>query len=163
MGPDHRVCGPLKIPTEGYPRLKQAQALALFPTGPRPQAVKAVTDKSLPLLDSGPLVLLADQAGEKAARGFLSDYLHMLPARTARIADVLAKRDFNGGMDAVLSLKVTSSMTGAVRLEHYCGQLEQLLTLGHLPEAESVRTELSGVASLLLREGHRDQTAAGMN
>jgi HPt (histidine-containing phosphotransfer) domain-containing protein len=112
--------------------------------------MKAVTDKSLPLLDSGPLVVLADQAGEKAARRFLSDYLEMLPARTTRIADVLAKRDFTGGMDAILSLKITSSMTGAVRLEHYCHQLEQQLTFGLLPEADDVRTELSGVASLLL-------------
>ncbi|HJW00630.1 MAG TPA: Hpt domain-containing protein, partial [Arthrobacter sp.] len=58
--------------------------------------------------------LAEDIENPTAALNFLGDFLSMLPGRITRILETLAERDAKRAMDATLSLKITSAMTGAV-------------------------------------------------
>lgn len=113
-------------------------------------------DEAIPVLDSSRLRLLAQEVGNKAAHEFLGTYLRLLPARMARLVGQLASGDIEASMDAVLSLKVTSSMIGAIGLEHYCQALQHQLSLGRLADAETAKSELSEHLALLLRETGRN-------
>lgn len=56
---------------------------------------------------------LAEDMGDPGcALDFLGDYLRMLPRRMARIIGHLRDQDSEAAMDAVLSLRVSSAMTG---------------------------------------------------
>lgn len=77
------------------------------------------------IIDPDQFDRLADEVeGTGIAVDFLTRYFCMLPGRVRRIQDTVNALDDAGGMGAVLSLKVTSSMVGAVQLERLCGQLE---------------------------------------
>jgi HPt (histidine-containing phosphotransfer) domain-containing protein len=95
-----------------------------------------VFDPAGPAYDPLQLMVLADQAGETAAQRFLDEYLGLLPERQERILRGLAVGDLVAAMDAVLSLKVTSSMVGAVRLSLYCGHLQDLLEIESVGAAD---------------------------
>lgn len=58
---------------------------------------------------------------------FLGDYLSMLPNRLTRILIALGERDAPAAMDAVLSLKIASSMNGALMTEACCLALQTSL------------------------------------
>lgn len=138
-------------------RVIWAEPLAARPAGYGLKAVRPVSDDEvMPVLDSSRLRLLAQEVGNKAAYDFLATYLRLLPTRMARIVDQIASGDIEASMDAVLSLKVTSSMIGAIRLEHYCQALQHQLSLGRLADAETAKSELSEHLSLLLRETGRN-------
>jgi HPt (histidine-containing phosphotransfer) domain-containing protein len=55
---------------------------------------------------------------------FLRTYLEMLPNRLKRIASAIEDQDDESALDSVLSLKVTSTMVGALRMEQRCRDLE---------------------------------------
>lgn len=55
---------------------------------------------------------------------FLSDFLDMLPKRLQSIRAAVAEQDDKSAMDAVLSLTITASMTGAVDTEACCLRLQ---------------------------------------
>jgi hypothetical protein len=55
---------------------------------------------------------------------FLETYLGMLPGRLERILKAIHERDEKASADAILSLKTTSSMTGALSTEARCLELE---------------------------------------
>ncbi|MDQ6755034.1 MAG: Hpt domain-containing protein [Actinomycetota bacterium] len=82
--------------------------------------------------ESGVLLLAAD-AGFASALGFAGTFLSMLPGRVGRIQRALADCDCESALDAVLSLKISSSMAGAVEMEHLCLDLEAQLRGGTLP------------------------------
>lgn len=67
----------------------------------------------------------------------------------------LASGDMEVVMDALLSLRITSSMAGAHRLERYCRQLEHQPRYSPWPDSETVRTALSTHAGMILVEGRR--------
>lgn len=73
------------------------------------------------------LLLAAEVEDGNAVTGFAATYLELLPGRIGRIQQALGQRDAAAAMDAVLSLKVSSSMTGARALEQLCRDLEHAL------------------------------------
>lgn len=93
-----------------------------------------MAETDLPDLDAGrPLSLADDSLEELAMRTFLRSYLQLLPARVGRVLDTLRRGDAEGSMDAVLSLKVSSHMAGALRIERHCLGLEAELRTGSVP------------------------------
>src|ERR1700712_3343611 len=106
----------------------------------------------MPVLDARRRAVLARQIGNNAADEFLRGYLRLLPERINRVAAAIAWMDLDGAMDAVLSLKVTSSMIGAVRLELFCQGLQSQLSAGHFMRTETARAVLSAHAALVLHE-----------
>lgn len=99
-------------------------------------------DQSLPVLDSTALRVLEDEAGEGASRRFVEEYLLMLPARAARILRGLGGEDPETVSRALISLRVTSAMVGALRLEWFCADLERALEGGQSTSPVSVKTAL---------------------
>jgi HPt (histidine-containing phosphotransfer) domain-containing protein len=96
-----------------------------------------------PVLDPAWLRQLADELkGREAAIRFALDYLDLLPGRGARILQALSDRDPAAALDAVLSLKVTSSMAGAVALEQLCRALELSLRNGRPGDAAALAASL---------------------
>lgn len=118
----------------------RAAASRLLYSGLREDAVGE--DQSLPVLDSAALSVLEDEAGEGASRRFVEEYLLMLPARAARILKGLAGEDPEPTSRALISLRVTSAMAGALRIEGLCSDLERAIELGQNPGAVSVKTVL---------------------
>jgi HPt (histidine-containing phosphotransfer) domain-containing protein len=102
-----------------------------------------------PVMTPEALQLLTDDVGPEAARDFLRAYLRLLPSRADGIYNHLARGDLKGARKAVSSLQVTSTMAGALKLENYCQLLQQQLTLGSLPDADSARGALDENVTLL--------------
>ena len=125
------------------------------PSSAHRQDLTPAMDESLPVLDPEPLLVLADDAGDTAAQRFFSEYLDLLPTRVSRVIGGLTSSDVEASREAVVSLKVTSAMAGAVRMEHYCRQLEDRLAVRRLPDAAAVLVRMSKTSRLTLHEGGR--------
>ncbi|MBT2550981.1 hypothetical protein [Arthrobacter sp. ISL-65] len=105
-----------------------------------------------PVLDDGALQDLKDDAGEAAAQAFIEDYLLLLLARGLKIFKTLRRGDPAERLDAVLSLRASSEMVGAVRLAAYCCDIEKALKNGQSPDVGSVQKELSTQICNVIRE-----------
>lgn len=89
----------------------------------------------LPLVDSAVLQELEEQLGQsRLARNFADDYAAMWEHRRHRLVNAVEGNDLKAGLDAALSLKVTSVMVGALRLAHLAGQLETAVREDHPEE-----------------------------
>ncbi|MFK4299658.1 signal peptidase I [Arthrobacter sp. GAS37] len=87
-------------------------------------------ERLLPAFDRSPLKRLARELRSKEAAGnFAATYTRMLPQRVDRISDALSTGNSELAMNAVLSLKTSSSMVGALRMEQHCGRLERALVM----------------------------------
>lgn len=111
-----------------------------------------MTDSARPVLDSRVLLRLAEEAGQDTAQSFLETYLGLLPFRRKRIANLLNIGDTERAMDAIQSLRTTSSMIGARQLEHYCRHLEFQLRSGSSPDPKTVVAELTRHADMIIAE-----------
>jgi len=79
---------------------------------------------------------LADELGDSTpAIGFLANYLSMLPGRILSISSGLIGHDAEASMDAILSLKISSAMVGAVETEQQCRAIEVMIREDHLESA----------------------------
>ncbi|MDR6438970.1 HPt (histidine-containing phosphotransfer) domain-containing protein [Paenarthrobacter nicotinovorans] len=88
------------------------------------------------LLETCKLQALAEELGDSApAVSFLSTYLSMLPGRILRISNGLCLHDADASMDAVLSLKISSAMVGAVETENQCRAIESMIRDDHFDSA----------------------------
>lgn len=105
--------------------MTQASSSALGSSGSGPYTAGLVFDQSVPACDPLKLMALAHDTGEIAAQRFLDEYLGLLRERQDHILAGLTYGEAERTMDAILSLKVTSSMVGAVRLRR--GPVKQLL------------------------------------
>jgi hypothetical protein len=112
-------------------------------------------DQDLPVLDDGALQDLKEEAGEAVAQQFMEEYLVMLPVRAAKIFKGLTRGDTETTLEAIISLRVTSGMAGARRLESYCGGLESALKHGHSPDMTAVKAVLFANIRLVVREASR--------
>lgn len=82
------------------------------------------------------LQALADELGDSTpALRFLSTYLSMLPDRIRSISSGLCTHDVNASMDAILSLKITSGMVGALETEGQCRAMEMMIREDHFDSA----------------------------
>lgn len=87
-------------------------------------------------LETATFRALAEDIGEPGcALDFLGDYLRMLPVRMARSTSHLRNQDSKAAMDAVLSLKVSSAMTGVQEAVARCKGIEALLRHNQLEAA----------------------------
>ncbi|MCU1548563.1 MAG: hypothetical protein JWO29_1514 [Arthrobacter sp.] len=81
---------------------------------------------------------------------FLADFLDLLPRRIDRILRGLREWDAKQTTDALVSLRVTSSMVGAVDAEAQCRSIETLLRTGRFELASEAGKDLhQTVASLI--------------
>lgn len=105
-------------------------------------------------LETATIRRLAEDIGSPVtALNFLRDFLAMLPGRITRIVDTLAERDAKAAMDATLSLKITSAMTGAVEAESCCRHIESLIRCGRFEEASETAQHLRGIVTALMAAG----------
>jgi signal peptidase I len=87
-------------------------------------------ERPLPAFDGRPLKRLArEMKSKEAAEKFAAAYARMLPQRVDKISRALSTGDSDLAMDAVLSLKTSSSMVGALRMEQHCVRLEHALVM----------------------------------
>jgi HPt (histidine-containing phosphotransfer) domain-containing protein len=95
------------------------------------------------LLDPTVLDILGDEIGCRSdTQDFLRTYLEMLPNRLKRIASAVENQNYESALDAVLSLKVTSTMVGALRTEQRCRDLELALRGGCWERAAHIASGL---------------------
>lgn len=85
----------------------------------------------------------------------MEEYVLILPVRAAKIFRGLSRRDLDPTLEALISLKVSSAMAGALRLEGYCRTLENELKHGHAPDATAVWAVLFANIRLVIREASR--------
>lgn len=91
-------------------------------------AGEAGAGRALPAFDRRPLKRLArEMKSKEAAEKFAAAYAKLLPQRVDKISHALTTGDNDLAMDAVLSLKTSSSMVGALRMEQHCVRLELAL------------------------------------
>ena len=106
------------------------------------------------LFDPQVIHTLARNLGNNAlALRFLSDYLTLLPRRKSRIIKAIRDDDPEAAMDAILSLKIASSMVGAHDAEDRSLVLQSLVTNGHLEQSRPEATALGAAIDALVIEG----------
>lgn len=87
-------------------------------------------------LDAGPIRRLLDDTGdERFVLNLMSTYRSLLSARVARVVSATGLGDAEEGLDAALSLKVSSQMTGVSEVGELAAQVEGDLRAGDLRAA----------------------------
>jgi histidine phosphotransfer protein HptB len=131
-------------------------AFTQAPAGRHNLQEAALSEEGLPpLLDPDAFQTMKDEAGDTVASAFMEEYLMMLPVRAAKIFKGLASAELAPAVEAITSLKVSSAMAGALRLEAYCSDLERALKHGQTPGQAAVKTELFANMRLVIREASR--------
>lgn len=102
------------------------------------------------LLDPQPIRSLANDVGPAIAGAFLGGYLTMLPGRLQRILAGLQDEDADKTLDAILSLKITSAMNGALDVEACCVTLEILVRKGCFELARPEAWQLQALVAVLI-------------
>lgn len=95
-----------------------------------------------PAFDLAPIMEIGDDLSPEIALRFLSDYLSMIPGRWSRILLALDDEDPDVVLDALVSLRITSSMTGALEAETHCRELELLVRAGCTAKARVEASKL---------------------
>lgn len=107
----------------------------------------------IPLVDPNVLHDLEDQLeSPAAARAFVRDYVAVWDERDLRISSAITRRNQAASLDAVLSLKITSTMVGATQLVALATSLEGLLREGKLEEAEAALPQVHRCGLRTMRE-----------
>lgn len=83
------------------------------------------------------------------ALDFARTFRRMLCMRVDRICRALCDHDGESALDAVLSLKISSAMAGALEMEGLCLRLEAQLRLGRVPTAGALAAGSSRLESAL--------------
>ena len=106
-----------------------------------------------PLVDPAALQDLGEQLNSPAvAKGFARDYAQMWDQRYQSLAGALDRRDPAAALDAVLSLKTSSSMVGGLRLAKLAAELEAAIRGGDLGQAAALLDELAARGSETVNE-----------
>lgn len=129
-----------------------AESLRAVAAEPRTVEGKRGADRT-PLVDANVLHDLEDQLNSaSAARAFVRDYVAVWDERDARISSAIARRNQAASLDAVLSLKITSTMVGATQLVSLATNLEALLREGKLEEAAAALPQVHRCGLRTMRE-----------
>ncbi|MHA7277408.1 Hpt domain-containing protein [Arthrobacter sp. Hz1] len=92
--------------------------------------------RRVPLVDQNTLRALGDQLeNPSAVTSFVADFIHVWDERYVKLADTVRRRDRDAALEAVLSVRTTSTMVGAARLASLAASLEELIRLDDLDEA----------------------------
>jgi HPt (histidine-containing phosphotransfer) domain-containing protein len=95
----------------------------------------------LPVLDDRRLRKMAEDVTCAVAEQFATDYGRMLPGRMQRITDAVRAGEREDALDAVLSLRTSSALIGALTMEHICTRLQHALDRADNQEAEKAFQE----------------------
>ncbi|MDN5821486.1 MAG: glycosyltransferase [Brachybacterium sp.] len=103
--------------------------------------------EALPLMRLEELQELSAELDGRSDLGidFVAGWAVMWPTRSSRLARAIAAEDRAAVRDAIGSLRVSSAMVGAARLEQAAGDLEQALSRGDL---EACRAQLPLVTAI---------------
>jgi HPt (histidine-containing phosphotransfer) domain-containing protein len=116
--------------------------------GPAASSAAVAPSDTAPLVDPSALQNLGEQLNSAAvAKGFARDYAQMWDQRYDSLATALHTRDQAAALDAVLSLKTSSSMVGGLRLAELAGELEEMIRSGKLALAASRLDEVAARGS----------------
>ena len=101
--------------------------------------------------------LQAELGGDPAIIStFVRNYVELLPWRVDRLHHALEKLDIEDAMDAVLSLKTSSHMVGAICMNRLATELEISIRLlpnaAHLDEIRPQVNEIEHFVSATIRE-----------
>ncbi|MEV4952549.1 Hpt domain-containing protein [Paenarthrobacter nitroguajacolicus] len=101
--------------------------------------------------------LQAELGGDQAIIStFIRNYAELLPWRVERLHHALEKLDIEDAMDAVLSLKTSSHMVGAICMSRLATELEISIRLlpgpAHLDELRALVNEIEHFVSATIRE-----------
>ncbi|WP_091465829.1 Hpt domain-containing protein [Paenarthrobacter nitroguajacolicus] len=101
--------------------------------------------------------LQAELGGDQAIIStFVRNYVDLLPWRVDRLHHALEKFDIEDAMDAVLSLKTSSHMVGAICMSRLATELEINIRLlpgpAHLDELRALVNEIEHFVSATIRE-----------
>lgn len=83
------------------------------------------SDPRAPVFDAWALTTLAEELGGERALNFAGRWSQLLPRRIEGIREAINARDVHAGLDAVRSLKVSSSAVGAQQLAGIAASLER--------------------------------------
>ncbi len=137
------------------PSAHDDDAESLHAVGADPRTVLGDRNRSdrTPLVDPTILHDLEDQLDSPAAaRAFVRDFVAVWDERDMRLASAISRRNQAASLDAVLSLKITSTMVGATQLVELASALERLLREGKLEEAEAALPQVHRCGLRTMRE-----------
>lgn len=93
-------------------------------------------------------VLEADVDDPAVARRFARDYAQMWEVRYRRLAAAFEAQDRDAALDVLNSLKISSTMVGALRLAALAEHLEQTLSDGEFNDGQAL-------VAVIADHGHR--------
>lgn len=101
-----------------------------------------------PAFDASALARLASEVDDTTyPTVFATRYQSMLPQRVGRIAEALGHADLEVALDAVLSLRVSSTTVGTCELAEIAGDIEASVRRQDLASARMSARRLAVVAS----------------
>ena len=103
-----------------------------------PHRYELRSERPKPALDAQHLEKLAEESSWEVAESFAAEYTALLPRRVDRIVRTVTVRDRNTAMDASLSLKTTSWLAGALRMNQLCRELELALALADVAAVATI-------------------------
>lgn len=107
----------------------------------------------LPLIDAAVLDELEDElAGSGLAQRFAGDFVAMWDERYARLAAAVGAQNRPLGLDAAISLKVTSLMVGALRLAKLAELAETAIRHGDFGQSQALMEKLAQIGGQTVRE-----------
>ncbi|WP_427174700.1 Hpt domain-containing protein [Arthrobacter sp. 92] len=116
-------------------------------------AAPASGDEELPLFDPAVLRDLEEQLGRAdIALDFAREYANMWEKRRRHLVESMQRQDREAALDAAISLKVSSSMVGAVRLAHQTATLESTIRSGNLNAAGALLSLVAGSGIATMNE-----------
>jgi HPt (histidine-containing phosphotransfer) domain-containing protein len=96
--------------------------------------------------------LQADLEDTASAHRYLIEYLQMWEGRLLRLSAAISAENEEAAMDAVLSVRTSAGMIGAVRLAQLAADIEQHLANGDTEGAASWLNELEVCGQLTMEE-----------
>jgi len=108
-------------------------------TGGTNAGILPVPEELLPLVDASILEDLEDEVnGSALAVRFARDYAAMWDTRYSRLALAVQNQDRASALDAIISLRITSTMVGGVRLARLAELLETVIRQGDFGQGQAL-------------------------
>lgn len=106
-----------------------------------------------PILDLAEFQHLEDQVDNPLiARTFAGDFARLWRMRYEIIAGAVGRGDAPAALDAILSLRTSSTMVGGVRLAQLAAQLERHIRNGDLREAQPLLSDVAECGHATVQE-----------
>lgn len=111
------------------------------------RSVSVPERRRLPLVDRQTLDRLQDHLDHPTAvRSFVLDFVQAWDERYLRLSTDIEQRNSVSALDAILSIKTTSTMVGAVRLAQLASGIEDLIRVDEFSAAAELLPRLNSCA-----------------